>query len=197
MAKKDGQRGVSVMKTIEVRRHAPSDKEKNVSPQGLKLAKHTIPRLRESYDACYCSPKKRTAQTLEAFGFPEAIPLAEFDTLPGDQVTPYLPAVNALVAEQRCELLEALLALDDTRAILEETAARVVDGLRKIAADLPEDGHALVVSHGGTIEPAIMLVRGEWNLAAMGGPLRECEGALFQVENGEIASVELDRFPGV
>lgn len=183
------------MKTIEVRRHAPSDPHKNVSAAGWELARQTIPRLQARYDACYCSPKKRTAQTLAAFGFPEAQEREEFDTLPGDRIEPHLAAVNALLAERRCELLEALLAVEETRAVLEETARRFVTGLKAIAAELPEGGHALVVSHGGTIEPAVMLVRGDWNLAASGGPLRECDGALFQVENGEVVSVELDRFP--
>ena len=181
------------MKTIEVRRHAPSDEEKNVSPEGLQLAHDMIPRLRDSYDAYYCSPQKRTAQTMAAFGFEGATPRDGFDTLPGDRMKPFMPQVEVLMAETRCDLITAFVAVDDIRAILEETGGKFLDGVRKVAAELAEGGCALVVSHGGTIEPAVMAARGDWNVAAMGGPLKECEAAIFEVEGEDVVNVKLDR----
>lgn len=181
------------MKTIEVRRHAPADKEKDVSPEGLELAHQARDDLRETYSAHYCSPQKRTAQTMEAFGFEGATPREEFDVLPGDRMKPHMPHVHAFCAEQRCDLIEGMLALDDTRGILEEVAGRFVEGLKQVASELPDDGAALVVSHGGAIEPAVMLSRDDWTLSAMGGALKECEAAIFSVEGDAILGVEIVR----
>ena len=56
-----------------------------------------------------------------------------------------------------------------------------------LAARLPDDGAALVLSHGGTIEPGVTvcLDRGVWGAW---GPLRPCEGVRLTVRAGVVVA---------
>ena len=65
--------------------------------------------------------------------------------------------------------------------------------LRSIARSLPADGRALVVSHGGLIEPGLVECFPEGDHGTWGQPFDNLEGARLQCDDGGWVKVELLR----
>ncbi len=177
------------MKWVELRRHSIVDKDKNVTSEGIKLAKWARGQLSLKYSAYYCSPLVRTQQTMEAFGFREYRIDDAFIVLPGDKLKPLMPGVEEIVREEGVSLLEAFFRVPEAMKAIRERAEGCFEGIKRVARELPEGGSALIVSHGGTIEPAALLARGAWDLRAVGGPLNECEGIIFKFDGDEIVDI--------
>lgn len=177
------------MKWVELRRHSIVDRDKKISSEGLKLANWARGQLSLKYDAYFCSPLVRCRQTMEVFGFKQYKIDEAFIVLPGDKLKPVMPKVDEVVKEKGVGLLEAFFQLPETMEIIKERARGCLEGIRKVAHDLPEGGSALILSHGGTIEPAALLAKGTWDLKALGGPLNECEGVIFKFDGDEIVDI--------
>lgn len=177
------------MKWVELRRHSLVDKEKNLTPDGIDLAKWVRAQLSLNYDVYICSPLVRCQQTMEAFGFKKYEVDEAFIVLAGERLKPIMPRVDEIIEEKGVGLLEAFFQVPEALEVIEERGGECLEGIRRVARDLPEGGSALVVSHGGTIEPAALLAKGTWDLEAIGGPLKECEGIIFKFEGDEIIDI--------
>jgi broad specificity phosphatase PhoE len=100
-----------------------------------------------------------------------------------------MPRVEEMMREKEVSLLEAFFQVPEVMEIIEERAKECLKGIKRVARSLPEGGSALVLSHGGTIEPAALLAKGNWDLKAIGGPLKECEGIVFKLDGDEIVDI--------
>lgn len=62
------------------------------------------------------------------------------------------------------------------------------------AADIVAEGQvALVISHGGAIEPALVACLPTADHASWGAPFAHCDGARLAVDNGVVTAVEFRR----
>lgn len=177
---------------IEVRRHSLRGEGDELSPEGVDLARRAAGTLVGNYAAAFSSPKERCIQTLRLFGVAEFRIVPEFG-LPPAELAEHDRHAEALRARTGCSLLAAYMAIPATHLILERFGSAFYEKLCAIAEELPSGRNALVVSHGGSIEPAIMAAVPDWTLESMGGELKECEGALFHFDGGILQRVELRR----
>ncbi|MCH7760711.1 histidine phosphatase family protein [candidate division TA06 bacterium] len=167
------------MKTIEVRRHTQAEKWEDLTDEGRYIVGEVVKRMEKDYDIIISSPKKRAQQTLLALGYKIFEIDKTFGTLSGEDLTYYEQKVQKVMKDEALTLLEAYLKIPETQKILMNHGWKFTEGLRRIAARLPKNGKALIVSHGGSIEPAILTILGGESLDAMGGELGYCEGARF------------------
>ena len=177
------------MKWVELRRHSIVDEDKNISLEGLQLISWTRGQLNLKYDAYICSPLVRCQQTMEAFGFKDYEIDEAFIVLSGDRLKPLMPQVEEVMRDKGVNLLTAFFLVPEAMDIIKERAGECLEGVKRVAYALPEGGSALIMSHGGTIEPAALLVKGTWNLETIGGPLKECEGIIFKFDGDEIVDI--------
>src|SRR5262245_21364126 len=66
---------------------------------------------------------------------------------------------------------------------------------RRALAAVPDGGTALVVTHGGIAEPALVACFPDADHARWGGPLAPCDGARLTVDNGRFTRLEFRRAP--
>ena len=177
---------------FEVRRHSLRGSGPGLSPEGIALAQQTAPTLVGRFAAAYTSPKQRAIETLAAFGFTAYTVVPEFSTLPAT-LAAHDHHVDALVERTQCSVLDAYMAIPATHLILEAFGAACLDKLCTLAAKLPHGRNAIAVSHGGSIEPAVLAAMPDWTLESMGGELAECEGALFHFDGGVFRGVDIVR----
>ena len=69
--------------------------------------------------------------------------------------------------------------------------------VRRVARGLPEEGRALVVSHGGILEAAALHGCARYDLAELGGEIGFCEGVVFKFAGEKLEATELKRLPKV
>jgi len=182
------------MKIIEVRRHSKAEKWEDLTPEGRAIAEETAERLEKFYHFVISSPKKRAQETLIAMGFEKFDIDESFGTLPGDELAYYEQRIQKIIRERDLTLLGAYFSLPETRTILMNHGWKFIEGLRKIVTSLPKMGKALIISHGGSIEPAILTVLGGESLDGIGGELGYCEGARFVFdEENTLKTVEVLR----
>lgn len=167
---------------FEVRRHSLRGEGDCLSPQGLEAARKAASSLVGNYAAAYSSPKRRAIETLEAFGFREYEIVQEFGTLPAALG---LHDHHAAILRERsgCTLLEAYFAIPATHLMLEAFGAAFFAKLCSLLEQLPTNRNALAVSHGGSIEAAVLAAVPEWTLKDLGGELAECDGVFFHFED--------------
>jgi broad specificity phosphatase PhoE len=177
---------------IEVRRHSLRGEGDALSPEGIELARRAAATLLDQYHAAYASPKQRAIETLRLFGATDYTVVPEFGLLPAD-LAAHDHHAEALRSRTGCSRLEAYLAIPATHLILERFGQAFLDKLCELAAALPFGRNALAVSHGGSIEAAILAAEPDWTLESLGGELKECEGALFHFDGGILKRVELRR----
>lgn len=181
------------MKTIEVRRHTQAEKWEDLTDGGQGIAAETAKRLEKDYHLVISSPKKRAQETLRALGFDKFEVDETFGTLPGEDIAHYEQTIQKVMRDYDLTLLEAYFRVPETLKILKNHGWKFTEGLRKVADRLPESGKALIVSHGGSIEPAILTLLGGDSLYAIGGELGYCEGARFFFVEGNLNKVEVLR----
>ena len=177
---------------FEVRRHSLRGDGPSLSPEGIELARRTAATLVGNYEAIYTSPKTRCIETLAAFVFTTCKVVPEFGLLPS-KLDDHERHVGLLQRRTGCSRLEAYFAIPATHLILEEFGRAFFEKLCQLARELHHGKNALAVSHGGSIEPAVLAAMPDWTLRDLGGELRECEGALFHFEDGICTRVELRR----
>ena len=178
--------------TFEVRRHSLRGEGKSLSPEGMALAERAAPTLLGLYQACYASPKRRSRETVEAFGIATYRTVEEFGTLP-KEIDDHDDHVRALQERTGCTRLEAYLAIPATHLIIEAFGGAFFEKVCELAAELRPGRNALAVSHGGSIEAAVLAAMPDWTLDDIGGELAECEAALFRFKGGMFTSVDFIR----
>jgi broad specificity phosphatase PhoE len=181
------------MKWVEVRRHSLRDNSGNLSPAGRELIARTTPTLGGPFHAFFASSKPRAIQTIEAMGGRNVQVDDRFGLEYVAKVAAYEPLVQQLILAKKIGLLDAYMEVPEILAVMHDVANDFITAVLAIAEQLPEDGRALVGSHGGTIEPAVMLAMGEFSLKAVGRPFAECEGVRFVIDRDTIIGVEILR----
>lgn len=182
------------MKVVEIRRHAQRDAEQNLTPAGRATCARAWESLDLPYDAYYSSPKKRARLTIEALGGTES-KVDERLVARASEVLDPLRARHEEEARRRGDVVAAWFAIEEALPALHETGVRVVAAVRDIAANLPEGGRALAVSHGGTIEPFAILVLGQPFERALGSEFGFCEGVRAFVRGRTVARLDVVRLP--
>jgi broad specificity phosphatase PhoE len=180
------------MKIIEIRRHTFRDKEGHITEEGRRLIEFAKKTLLKKYSAFYSSPKIRAIETLEAFGFSNPILEDRFSTI---SIPREIDEHAIKIAkEENKSLLQSYFTIPECIKILENTGKKVIRAIKEIGDEINDDEAAFCISHGGTIEPAILIALGkDFSLEVIGEELKECEGARFCIEEDKIISVEIIR----
>jgi broad specificity phosphatase PhoE len=181
------------MKFVEVFRHSKRGEGKGLSEEGRELAQRARAALAPSYDLCVSSPKERARETMEAFGF-ENYELDEAFTA----VNPWEPfdaEVSSLARERGVSPLAACWQIPDALSFLKLQGETFLGGVKRVARKLPENGRALVVSHGGIPEAAALHGCARYELSELGGEIGFCEGVAFNFEGGELVGIRVKRLP--
>jgi len=181
------------MKIVEVRRHSIRRDGKNLSPEGVALAEKVREDLAPSYDLYITSSKERTRETMEAFGFTSYTVDDSFTTLDDSVLAKYRREIEEVARREGCSPLYAAFEVPEAAEALRRAGQTYLRALKRVATRLPEGGRALVVSHGGAIEPAALLGFKTYHLKEIGGELKPCEGAVFYFEGDDLAKVEIKR----
>ena len=181
------------MKFVEVFRHSKRGAGKGLSEEGRELALRARSLLASHYDLCVSSPKERARETLEVFGF-ERYGIDEAFTAINPW-EPYDAEVTKLAKEQGTIPLAACWEIPDALNYLRMQGETFLAAVKRVARKLPEDGRALVVSHGGILEAAALHGCPRYDLAELGGEIGFCEGVVFKIDGEQLTSVEVKRLP--
>ena len=146
-----------------------------------------------NYDLALCSPKTRCRETMEAFGIKVYTEDEAFLPLKTDEMDKYKAKITEIARKKKCSSFAACFKIPEAAKALRKQGEELVDVLRRIARELPDGGKALVVSHGGRIEPAALVGMDKFDLAAMGGEIAPCEGALFRFDGEKLVAVGILR----
>ena len=179
------------MKYVEVFRHSKRGGGKGLSEEGRELALRARTVLAPHYDLCVSSPKERARETLEVFGF-ERYEIDEAFTA----VNPWEPfdaQVLKLAKEGGVIPLAACWLLPEALNYLRMQGETFLGAVKRIARKLPEEGRALVVSHGGILEAAALHVCPRYDLSELGGEIGFCEAVVFKIDREQLTSVEVKR----
>jgi broad specificity phosphatase PhoE len=179
------------MKFVDVFRHSKRGDGKGLSEEGRELARQARPLLAPSYDLVISSPKERARETLEAFGF-ERYELDDAFTA----VNPWEPfdaEVSRVSKERGVTPLAACWEIPEALNYLKLQGETFLAAVRRIARKLPEEGRALIVSHGGILEAAALHACPRYDLAELGGEIGLCEGVSFKFDGENLAGFEVKR----
>jgi len=179
------------MKHVDVFRHSERGEGKGLSEAGRELARRARALLAARYDLCISSPKERARETLEALGF-ERYDVDEAFTA----VNPWEPfdaQVTKLAQARGIILLAACWEIPEALACLRMQGETFLAALRRVSRRLPEEGRALVVSHGGVLEAAALLGCPHYELGELGGEIAFCEGVTFTFEGENLAGIKVKR----
>ena len=181
------------MKYVEVFRHSKRGEGKGLSEQGRELARRARSLLAPPYGLIVSSPKERARETLEELGF-ERYEVDDAFTA----VNPWEPfdaQVSKLAKERGIIPLAACWEIPEALNYLKLQGETFLSAVKRLARKLPEEGRALVVSHGGILEAAALHGCARYDLAELGGEISFCEAAVFKFEGEELVGVEVKRLP--
>ncbi len=181
------------MKYVEVFRHSKRGEGKGLSEEGREMARRARAVLAPHYDLAVSSPKERAWETLEAFGF-ERYEVDEAFTA----VNPWEPfdtEVSKVAKERGITPLAACWAVPEALNYLRLQGETFLSAVKRIARKLPEEGRALVVSHGGILEAAALHGTPRYHLDELEGEIGFCEAVVFKFDGDKLMAVELKRLP--
>lgn len=181
------------MKYVEVVRHSKRGADKGLSEKGRELAVRARALLAPHYDLLVSSPKERARETMEALGF-DRYEIDEAFTA----VNPWEPfdaEVMKIARERGIIPLAACWDIPEALGYLKLQGETFLSAIKRIARKLPEEGQALIVSHGGILEAAALLGWPRYELPEIGGEIAFCEGVVFKFEGETLADVEMKRLP--
>lgn len=181
------------MKCVDVFRHSKRGDSKGLSEEGRELAREARPLLAPHYDLCVSSPKERARETLEAFGFCRYEVDEAFTAV--NPWEPFDAEVMKLAKERGVSPLAACWEIPEAVNYLRLQGETFLSAVRRVARKLPEEGRALVVSHGGILEAAALLGRPQFRLDEIGGEIRFCEGVAFKLDGESLTKIEVKRLP--
>jgi broad specificity phosphatase PhoE len=172
------------MRALELRRHAPRDKEEDrLTPEGQRLAEEVGRELPGGYSAVFTSPAKRAAETVAWFlrGLGQLLP-DQHGVIEG-LASPVEDRWRAAAKASRTGRIDVIERTD--RDLVEQESARLGGVVRELLASLPEDARGLAVGHSPLIEAGVFGVTG-----TVIEPLEECEGVLIEGDAGEARLTE-------
>jgi broad specificity phosphatase PhoE len=181
------------MKYIEVFRHSKRGAGKGLSEEGKVLALKARGLLASHYDLRLSSPKERARETMQALGF-ERYEVDEAFTA----VNPWEPfdaEVTKLAKDRGISPLAACWEVPQALGRLKLHGETLLGAIKRVARRLPEEGRALVISHGGILEAAALHCLPRYDLAELGGEMGVCEAAVFKLDGDQLAGVEIKRLP--
>jgi broad specificity phosphatase PhoE len=181
------------MKYVEVFRHSKRGGGKGLSEEGRELAMCARALLASHYDLCISSPKERARETLEVLGF-ERYEVDEAFTAV-NLWEPFEPQVSKLGKERGISPLAACWEISEALNYLRLQGETFLGAVKRVARKLPQEGRALVVSHGGILEAAALLGCPRYHLDEIGGEIGFCEGVLFTLDGEKLAGVDVKRLP--
>jgi broad specificity phosphatase PhoE len=164
-----------------------------LSEEGRELARRARALLAKHYDLHISSPKERARETLEALGF-ERYEIGEAFTA----VNPWEPfdaQVTKLAQARGVIPLAACWEIPEALSYLRLQGETFLAAVKRVARRLPEEGRALVISHGGILEAAALLGCAHYELGEIGGEIGFCEGAVFKFDGDRLAGIEVKRLP--
>ena len=183
------------MKYVEVFRHSKRGEGKSLSEEGRELALRAKALLAPHYGLCVSSPKERAQETMQAFGF-ERYEVDEAFTA----INPWEPfdgEVSKLAKERGLIPLAACWEIPEALNYLRMQGETMLGAIKRIARKLPEEGRALVVSHGGLLEAAALHGCARYDLNELGGEIGFCEAVVFKFEDENLAGAEVKRMKEV
>jgi broad specificity phosphatase PhoE len=168
------------MRSLELRRHAPRDKEEDrLTPEGQRLAEEIGRSLPGGYAAVFSSPAKRAAETVAWFLRGLGQPLPDQHEITEGLASPVEDRWRASGKAAGSGRIDEVERVD--RDLVEQEATRLGSALREILASVPEDGRGLAVGHSPLIEAAVYGATGR-----VVEPLKECEGLLVEDQGDEV-----------
>src|SRR5579859_382453 len=179
------------MKYVEVFRHSKRGEGKGLSEDGRALARRARILLSPHYDLCVTSPRERARETMEAFGFDRYEVDEAFTAV--NPWEPFDDEVLKLAKERGISPLAACWQIPEALNYLRLQGETLIGAIKRIARKLPEEGRALVVSHGGMIEAAALHACTRYELDEIGGELGLCEGVVFYFDDEKLLNVEVKR----
>lgn len=179
------------MKCVEIFRHSMRGEGKGLSEEGRLLARRARATLSPHYDLCVSSPKERARETLEAFGFDRYEVDESFTAV--NPWAPFDAAVQEVAKLRGTSPLAACWGIPEALNYLRLQGETMIVAIKRIARKLPEGGRALVVSHGGILEAAALHGCSEYALEEIGGEIGFCEGVVFELDDENLAGIEMKR----
>lgn len=179
------------MRYVEVFRHSRRGEGKGLSEEGKELARHGRTLLTHPYDLCISSPKERARETMEAMGFSHYETDEAFTAV--NPWAPFDDKVTGLAKERGIKPLAACWLVPEALSFLRLQGETFLSAVRRVVRRLPEEGRALVVSHGGILEAAALHGCARYELSEIGGEIGFCEGVVFKFEGEELVGVEAKR----
>ncbi len=174
------------MKFIEHRRHTMRTKPgQDLSQEGVDLARRIGYEL-GPFEHVVTSTVPRAFQTAIAMGFAVDAQLAELSKLP-DEFEQYVAWDAGYVAI-------AAAAKAHEGGVVARSAAGLAKLFDEIFSSLPEDGGALVISHGAIVEASAIGCCPDFDYTGWGA-CGYCEGVLIS-QDGMSMSVDALRAPG-
>jgi broad specificity phosphatase PhoE len=175
----------TVMKSIELRRHAERAKDADaLSPEGRVQAEDVGRTLGNDYTFVFVSPAKRAAETVAWFLRASRQPLPPHSVVPGlasNEEDRWRAASKAAGSSR----LDAVMGSDPQ--LVAEESGRLARETHALFGRLPDGGKALAVGHSPLIEAAVY---GLLNLVME--PIGTCEGVLLTLDDaGELRLEEL------
>ncbi len=181
------------MKHVEVYRHSKRGEGKGLSEEGRELAQQARALLAPQYDLCVSSPKERAQETLAAFGFDRYEVDEAFTAV--NPWEPFDAEVSKLAKDRGILPLAACWEIPEALNFLKLQGETFLAAIKRIARKLPEDGRALVVSHGGLLEAAALLGCEAYELEKIGGEIGFCEGVVLKFDGENLVGIEVKRLP--
>ncbi len=179
------------MKYVEVFRHSKRGEGKGLSAEGRQMALRARALLAPHYDSIVSSPKERARETCEALGFDRYEVDEAFTAV--NPWEPFDAQVSRLAKERGIIPLAACWEIPEALSSLRAQGATFLAAIKRVARKLPEDGRALVVSHGGILEAAALFGYSRYDLAELGGEICFCEAVVFKFEGEKLVGVEVKR----
>lgn len=186
------------MRWLEVRRHSMTKKGmilgrgSHLTQEGVALAR-TVGESLHPFAYVVASASQRAIETAVAMG------LAVDDTI--DLPSGYLPGVVDHHEQWRWPTpyrrYAYLLQRSNALAAVAE-AHRVI--WTQIVQTVPNHGAALVIGHGGGIEPALVACLPDADHQSWGPPFAHCDGARLSFDHDQFVGIQfhrVDRLPGM
>jgi broad specificity phosphatase PhoE len=177
---------LAVFRHAYTKKGASRGKGSHLSAEGVELARSVGSRLGR-FDLVVTSPVPRAIETALAMGY------AVDDVI--EVTAGYVPGEFEHHQQWDWDLpyvrFAQLLASGDSK--LAHNAAVDAERWRSLIAALPTGGRALVISHGGSIEPTLVACVPDADVAAWGGPFAHCDGVVLRFEGRRFCGLDWHR----
>lgn len=168
------------MRALELRRHAPRDKEADaLTPEGQHLAEEVGRDLPGGYSVVYTSPAKRAAETVAWFLKGLGQPLPDQHGVTEGLSSPVEDRWKAAAKAAGSSRMDRVEVVD--RDLVEQESRRLGEATRQLLASVPDDARGLAIGHSPLIEAAVYGLTG-----SLIEPLSECEGVLLEEHGVEV-----------